>query len=81
MTNTKLVKIDKSVKFTPVTGSSLINSYAAEAGDLALKFNSGVTYIYENVDAGTVASFKAAASKGKFFGSHIKNKFTAKQAE
>lgn len=82
MTNTKkLVKIDKSVKFTPVTGSSLIESYAREAGDLAVKLKNGSTYIYKSVDAATVTGFVNAASKGKYFGTNIRNKFTAEQAE
>ncbi len=81
MTNTKkLVKIDKSVKFTPVK-SSMIASYAREAGDLAVKFTGGGTYVYKSVDQSTVDSFLAAASKGRYFTANIKNKFVAEQAE
>lgn len=84
MTNTntkKLVKIDKSVTFTPVTGSSLVSSYARAAGDLALKFKNGGTYIYKTVDEGTYDAFLSAPSKGKYFSTSIKNKFVAEQAE
>jgi KTSC domain len=83
MTNTKkLVKINKNaVTFTPVTGSSIIESYARASNDLAVKLVSGATYIYKNVDQATVDGFVAAASKGKYFGANIRNKFTAEQAE
>lgn len=82
MTNTKnLVKIDKSVKFTPVSGSSLIEAYAREAGDLAIKLNNGSTYIYKNVDQATVDGFLVASSKGRYLTSNIKPKFEALKAE
>jgi hypothetical protein len=82
MTNAnKLVKINKSVIFTPVVGSSLIESYAREQGDLAVKLKSGQTYIYRSVGQQIVDDFAAAPSKGKYFGSNIRNKFTAEQAE
>ena len=82
MTNAKkLVQINKSVTFTPVAGSSLIESYARAAGDLAVKLKNGSTYIYKGVDQKTVDGFVAAASKGKYFGTNIRNKFTAEQAE
>jgi len=82
MTNTKkLVKIDKSVQFTAVVGSSLIESYARRTGDLALKLRNGSTYIYKGVDATTFDGFVKADSKGKYFGSNIRNKFVAEQAE
>lgn len=82
MTNAKkLVKISTSVKFVPVTGSSLIESYAREAGDLALKLSNGTTYIYTGVDKKTFDGFLSATSKGKYFGSNIRDKFVATQAE
>ena len=82
MTNTNtMVKIDKSVKFTPVTGSSLVKGYARAAGDLAIELNSGVKYIYKGVDQATFEGFVAASSKGKYFGTNIKPKFVAEQAE
>jgi hypothetical protein len=82
MTNAKkLVQIQKTVKFTPVTGSSLIESYARADGDLAVRLKSGQAYIYKGVDQATVDGFVAAASKGKYFGANIRNKFTAEQAE
>ena len=80
MTNTK-TKIDKSVVFTTVTGSSLITGYARAAGDLALKFNNGTTYIYKGVDNAIVEGFTTAPSKGKYFAANIRNKFIAEQAE
>lgn len=79
MTNT-LVKIDKSVKFTPVT-STMISSYARAAGDLAVKFNNGGTYIYKGVDEATFKEFVDAPSKGKFLSANIKAKFLSEQAE
>ena len=82
MTNTKqLTKIDKSVTFTVVTGSSLIASYARAAGDLALKFKNGGTYIYKGVPDATVKALAEAPSKGKYFSTNIKNKFVAEEAE
>lgn len=82
MTNTKtLVKINKDVTFTAVSGSSLINAYARQAGDLALKLRNGSAYIYKGVDEATFKGFVDAPSKGKYFGSNIRNKFVAEQAE
>ena len=82
MTNTKnLTKIHSSVVFTPVTGSSLMSGYAREAGDLAVRFNDGKTYIYKSVDDATVTGLAEAASKGKYFTQHIKNVFVVEQAE
>ena len=82
MTNTNtLVKIDKAVEFIPVTGSSLIASYARAAGDLAIKLNSGQTYIYKSVDETTFDDFVNAPSKGVYFGANIKPKFIVEQAE
>lgn len=80
MSNAK-VKISKSVKFTPISGSSLVESYAREAGDLAVRFKSGATYIYKGVDNTTFSQFVEAPSKGKYFSANIKNKFTAEKAE
>jgi hypothetical protein len=81
-TNTKkLVKIDKTVTFIAVPNSSLIVSYARAAGDLALKLKNGSTYIYKGVDEKTFKGFVDAASKGKYFGASIRNKFVAEQAE
>lgn len=82
MANTKqLVKINKSVKFTTVFGSSLVESYAREAGDLALKLKNGATYIYKGVDNKTFNEFVGASSKGKYFSTNIRDKFVAEQAE
>ena len=82
MTNTKkMVKIDKSVRFTSVSGSSLVESYAREAGDLALKLKNGATYIYKSVDNKTFNEFVGAPSKGKYFSTNIRDKFVAEQAE
>jgi len=77
----KLTKIHPSVVFTSVSGSSLMAGYAREAGDLAVRFKDGKTYIYKSVDDATVKGLAEAASKGKYFTSHIKNKFIAEQAE
>ena len=77
----QLVKIQKTVTFTPVSGSSLIESYARAADDLAVRLKSGQTYIYKGVDQKTVDGFVAATSKGSYFGKNIRNKFTAEQAE
>lgn len=80
MTNTnakKLPKIDKTTKFTASPSSSLVESYARQGDDLILKLTGGSTYVYRNVDVKTFDDFVKASSKGKFFGAHIKNKFTA----
>ena len=80
-TNTKtLVKIDKSITFTPVT-SSIIESYARAAGDLALRLKNGTAYIYKGVDEATFQDFLKAPSVGKFIASRIKPKFDAELAE
>jgi hypothetical protein len=82
MTNTnKLVKIDKNVKFTTIAGSSMLSSYAREAGDLAVEFKNGTKYIYEGVDQATVDGFVAAPSKGKFLNANIIPKFPSRKAE
>jgi hypothetical protein len=82
MTNAKkLTKIDKSVQFTPLTGSSTIASYARTGKNLALKFKNGGTYLYNNIDDATVKAFTESTSKGKFFATNIRNKFTSEQAE
>jgi hypothetical protein len=81
MTNTKkLAKIGKSVAFTPVTGSSLVEGYARIGTDLALKFK-GSTYLYRGVPDVTYTDFVAADSKGKFFASSIRNKFVGELTE
>jgi len=82
MTNAKkLTKIDKSVQFTSLSGSSLIASYARTGKNLALKFKNGGTYVYNNVDDATVTALTEAPSKGKFFSTNIRGKFTSEQAE
>ena len=83
MTNTKkaLTQISKSVTFTPVPASSLVESYAHVGGDLAIRLKNGSAYIYKGVDTATVKAFVDAPSKGKYFGAHIRNKFVAEQAE
>jgi len=83
MTNTKkaLTKISDKVTFTPVSGSSLVESYARASGDLAVRLKNGSTYIYKGVDEATVTGFVNATSKGKYFGTNIRNKFVAEQAE
>lgn len=81
MTTTTLVKIDKLVEFTPVTGSSLIIAYARIAGDLAIKLVGKQTYLYKSVDQTTFENFVRSASKGTFFCTDIKPRFIAEQAE
>lgn len=83
MTNTKkaLTQISKTVTFTPVQASSLVESYAHVGGDLAIRLKNGSAYIYKGVDNATVTGFINAASKGKYFGTNIRNKFVAEQAE
>lgn len=82
MTNTKkMTKIDKSVRFITISNSSLVESYARAAGDLALRLKNGATYIYKNVDDKTYNEFLAAPSKGKYFSASIRNKFVVELAE
>lgn len=83
MTNTKkaLTQISKTVKFTPVTGSSLVESFARHGNDLAIRLKNGSAYIYKGVDDVTAAAFASATSKGQYFGQHIRDKFVAEQAE
>jgi hypothetical protein len=61
--------------------SSSIASYAWDAkqksdGTLFLKFKNGLTYKYLNVSNEVFNGFVNAESKGKFFASSIRNKFT-----
>lgn len=63
--------------FTPVTGSSLVAGYAADSGNLLVKLVSGETYQYAGVSESVVKAFAAAKSKGTYFGTNIRNKFTA----
>jgi len=76
-----MIKIDKSVIFNKVSGSSLIESYGQDSGGLVLEFKDGSKYRYTDVDATTVKNFVSASSKGKFFSTNIKGKFTANKAE
>jgi len=57
--------------------SSLIEAigYDPEYGDLYIKFHSGTTYMYENVETEVFEDFKKAESKGKYFQANIKDEY------
>lgn len=80
MTNTKKVKINKAIVFTPVV-SSMIKEYARANNDLALRLNNGSAYICKNVSDSVFNAFLKASSKGKFFSTDLKNKFVVEAAE
>lgn len=55
--------------------SSNLQGYRYEHGDLFIKFKSGGTYVYKNVNSDIVEKFECSESKGKFFFSEIKNAY------
>jgi hypothetical protein len=55
-------------------------SYDVDTQELAVKFKSGATYIYENLGQDTADAFEQADSAGKYFDVNIKNRFPYKKA-
>lgn len=59
----------------PVTSSQVkAIGYDQATKTLAIKFNSGGVYHYDNVEPEKHTAFMAAESKGKFFGKEIRGK-------
>lgn len=58
--------------------SSVIRSYRYDSDRraLAIVFQSGRRYVYEDVPAETYASMQAAISKGAYFNRNIRDSFT-----
>ncbi len=59
--------------------SSTIQGIAFDTNKLFVKFTSGSIYEYSNVPKELFESLKTAESKGRFFGTNIKNKFEYKR--
>ena len=57
--------------------STVIRSfdYDSARNELTIVFTTGRVYVYSRVEAGLVADFKAALSKGEFFNENIRGKF------
>lgn len=70
--------ITKIPTLTPVDSSALKRyAYEPATQTLFIQFPSGNTYAYPEVSTDTWAQFQAAESKGRFYGQHIKGKYTA----
>lgn len=63
--------------------SSVIRRFAydAAARRLRILFVSGDVYEYENVPPKVIADFRAAPSKGRFFGPHIQDRYPYRRVE
>lgn len=55
--------------------------YNRKNRELAVKFNSGHTYMYANVPKGIFTKMRKAESVGKFFHEHVFGRFDALKAE
>ncbi len=49
--------------------------YDASSQTLAVTFNSGRTYLYEDVPADVAAAFQASESLGSYFNAHIRDEY------
>ncbi len=64
------------MKLVPVTSSALREAgYDARRRILRLTFTSGAVYDYFGVPRAIYASLTRAASKGKYFSAHIRDRF------
>ena len=61
--------------------SSMINSAWYDDGKLFVKFNNGDIYYYQGVTLEALDGWETAASVGKYFHKHIRNKFPYVKAE
>jgi hypothetical protein len=60
----------------PVASSNIVSvGYESSSQTLEVEFASGGVYQYYNVPQPTYEEFLAAASKGRFFASQIKDRF------
>ena len=55
--------------------------YDEAARRLRIVFVSGDVYEYEEVPPGVIADFRAAPSKGRFFGPHIRDRYPYRRVE
>jgi hypothetical protein len=57
--------------------SAVIRSYAynPEKSELTIVFQTGRSYLYQNVPPQTYDAMKASFAKGEFFNRHIRDKF------
>jgi len=64
-----------------ITDSATIKSieYDCTGSKLIVEFKSGSKYRYRDVDSESVRKFVEAESKGKYFSSHIKDKFVTEK--
>lgn len=68
--------------FIPVTSSNIDGYlYLTVKNVLLLAFKSGGTYAYENVPQSVATGFGNAPSKGKFFQSDIKDRYTTSKLD
>ena len=65
------------IPLTNIEGSSTIAAAGHDpvTNTLAVRFNSGAVYHYTDVPAEVADGLLGAASKGKFFGENVKDKF------
>lgn len=63
-----------AIKRVPVVSSN-IASAGYDSGTLSIEFLNGSVWDYPNVPAEIFTDFMASESKGKYFASHIRNKY------
>ena len=65
------------IERVPVQSSTVVSvGYARRAKLLEIEFHSGAIYRYRAVPESVFAAFAMARSKGRFFGTEIRGKFT-----
>ena len=68
--------------FIPVLSSNIDGYlYLAAKSTLLITFKSGGTYAYDNVPQSVATGFGNASSKGKFFQSDIKDRYTTSKLD
>ena len=68
---------DAAIKRTPMESSTIASAgYISGGGILEIEFRSGAVYRYKSVPKKTFIAFAKAQSKGRFFGSEIRGKYS-----
>ena len=73
----RAVSEDATVKRTPMESSTIASAgYISGEGILEIEFRSGAVYRYKRVPKKIFIAFAKAQSKGRFFGSEIRGKYS-----
>jgi hypothetical protein len=56
-------------------------SYDSEHNQMRVRFKSGVEYRYDLVPASVYRAFVEASSKGRFFSSHVRDRYPCRRVE